>query len=531
MKRAVKRAARKRSAAVLAALTVLCLLPATPPSAARTPGPDVTRPLPTTAAERRTDDRLHALVGDPVRRGAFFRALPKGGDLHNHLAGAVRTETLIGFAVEAGLCVDEATMTAVAPPCGPGRRPAVDTTTDPAFRDALVRAWSMEDFPPGQSGHDHFFATFGKFALATRGNRGRMLADVAGTLARHNQFYLETMDGFAVAGAAALAAGTGYDPDLDRMHRALLADGRMDRLVAQARRETDAAEAQFRTSARCDTPAPDPGCSLTVRWIPHVLRESTPQHVFTQMVLAMRLAERDPRHVAVNLLQPEDGPIALRDYRLHMRMLAHLRGLYPRAHVTLHAGELVPGLVKPEHLTFHIGDAVRTARAERIGHGVDLRHEDGTRQLLRTMARREVAVETPLTSNAQILGVFGAEHPFMTYRRHGVPVVLATDDPGVSRITISHEYERAALTYGLSYPELKDLARASLEYAFLPGRSLWSGNPTRDGYRPDGPCRAERPGTSRPGPSCAAFLAGSPKAAVQWRQEAAFTVFEAREGR
>ena len=101
--------------------------------------------------------------------------------------------------------------------------------------------------------------------------------------------------------------------------------------------------------------------------------------------------------------------------------------------------------------------------------------------------------------------------------------MLATDDAGVSRITISDEYLRAARTYDLSYRDLKDLARASLEYAFLPGRSLWDA-PGR--HRRVRECRAERPGEREPGPGCAAFLAASPKASVEWRQEAAFTAFE-----
>ena len=41
------------------------------------------------------------------------------------------------------------------------------------------------------------------------------------------------------------------------------------------------------------------------------------------------------------------------------------------------------------------------------------------------------------------------------------------------RIDLSHEYLRAAQTYRLSYPQLKQLSRNSLEYSFLPGDSLW----------------------------------------------------------
>ncbi len=152
--------------------------------------------------------------------------------------------------------------------------------------------------------------------------------------------------------------------------------------------------------------------------------------------------------------------------------------------------------------------------------------EDGTHD-----GRREIAVEVPLTSNAQILGVRGPDHPFPTYRRFGVPVVLATDDPGVSRTDISRrEYQYAAKTYDLSYPELKDLARASLEYAFLPGKSLWRGNPTQEGYRLTGVCDTGGPGAAKPAARCEDLLNSSPKAAAQWRQEAAFRHFERRAG-
>ncbi|MFJ8693333.1 hypothetical protein [Streptomyces roseolilacinus] len=252
--------------------------------------------------------------------------------------------------------------------------------------------------------------------------------------------------------------------------------------------------------------------------------------VSTQLALGMRPASRDPRFVAVNLVEPEDGAVALRDYRLHMRMVDHLRRAYPRVRVTLHAGEPRPGLVKPADLAFHIREAVEVAGAERIGHGVDLVHEDGWRGLLRTMARREVAVEVPLTGNAQVLGVTGADHPLPVYRAHGVPVVLATDDPGVSRTDAGREYARAATVHGLGYRELKDLARASLEYAFLPGRSLWRGNPTADGYRPVPECAAAPPGHASPGAACRRLPAAGAKAAVQWRQEGAFARFERRHG-
>ncbi|MCG7525552.1 adenosine deaminase [Streptomyces sp. OfavH-34-F] len=533
------RTARRPKSPLLAgfggALALLTLLPAIPATAAAPARDGAVRatgqpsPRVVTPAERRTAAYLDALRDRPAQLRAFFKALPKGGDLHNHLSGAVTTEYLLQLAIEQGLCID-ATMTAVAPPCGPGTRPAADSRTDAAFRQQIIRAWSMQDFPADESGHDHFFDTFGKFGMATWYARGKMLANVADTVVKQNQFYLETMVSPASESAKALADAVGYDADPAALHRKLLAGGKLDKVVDEAVKEADDTDVQFREAAHCDTPRPAAACELPVRWISQVSRGSSPVRVFTQMAVGMRLAERDSRFVAVNLVQPEDWDSSLENYSLQMRMLKYLRGQYPGAHLTLHAGELAPGLVKPEDLTFHINEAVRVAGAERIGHGVDLVHENDWRALARTMARRQVAVEVPFSSNKQILGIAGDDHPFEAYRRYGVPIVLSTDDPGVSRIDISHEYQYAAKTYALSYPELKDLARASLEYAFRDGRSLWAAGSAPSGYRMVTACRADRPGSGSPSARCANYLASSPKAATEWRQEAAFAAFERTHG-
>src|SRR4029077_8554530 len=144
----------------------------------------------------------------------------------------------------------------------------------------------------------------------------------------------------------------------------------------------------------------------------------------------------------------------------------------PKIHISLHAGELAPGLVPYEGLRDHIALAVRTAHAERIGHGVDIMYEDNPHELLHEMARNHVMVEISLTSNDVILGVSGKDHPFSIYRMFKVPMSLATDDEGVSRINLTNESFRAVQTYALKYPDLKQLVRTSIEHSFLPGASL-----------------------------------------------------------
>jgi adenosine deaminase len=150
-----------------------------------------------------------------------------------------------------------------------------------------------------------------------------------------------------------------------------------------------------------------------------------------------------------------------------MSIIDFLKPLYPKAQITLHAGEISNGLVPPEVLRFHIRDSVRRGHATRIGHGVDVMQEDDPYGLLREMAARKVLVEIALTSNDLILGVGGARHPLRTYLQHGVPVALATDDYGVSRSSHTLEWVKAVQEHALDYVTIKRMVRNSLEYAFV----------------------------------------------------------------
>jgi adenosine deaminase len=222
---------------------------------------------------------------------------------------------------------------------------------------------------------------------------------------------------------------------------------------------------------------------------------------------------------------PEDGFTAMNDYALHMRMVGFLHGLFPKIHVSLHAGEIAPGFVPYEGLCCHIRLAVEQAQAERIGHGVDIMYENNPHALLKEMAAKHVMVEINLTSNDVILGVSGKGHPFPLYRMFGVPVALSSDDEGVSRIDLTHEYVRAVQTYDLRYADLKQIVRTSLEHSFLPGASLWN---APDAFaRVVSACSQDSLGAERPSSGCAVFLKSSEKAQQQWELEKRFRAFEA----
>jgi len=472
---------------------------------------------------------LDSVRHEPELLAAFLRDMPKGGDLHLHLGGATSTETLLRFAADDGLCIDTATDDAVPAPCRAGQRPAADAGADPAFRDAVVAAWSMKGFQPGrETGHDHFFATFGKFGLAADGHTGDMLAEVAARAADQHEYYIEPLVTPQFDAVRDLAGRAGYDTDLAVMYDRMTAGSAMDRIVAAVGKDVDAASARFGMVLHCNSKnEADDGCELPIRFDYQVLRAFPPEVVFGQMVLGFELMAKDRRFVGINLVQPEDNPVARRDYRLHMQMLDFLRGRYPKSHITLHAGELTPAVAPAEDLRFHIHDAVVTGHAERIGHGVDIAGEDGAGELLRTMAERHVLVEIALTSNDQILGVRGGDHPFPLYRRSGVPVTLVTDDEGVSRTDLTAQYQRAVTTYDLGYGDLKTMARAALQHSFLQGADLWQGP---DDFRPGRACARDRLGAATRSSSCGVLLRSSRKAKAEWDQEAGFARFERRYG-
>jgi adenosine deaminase len=124
-----------------------------------------------------------------------------------------------------------------------------------------------------------------------------------------------------------------------------------------------------------------------------------------------------------------------------------------------------------------------------------------------------------------ILGVSGKAHPLPIYRKAGVPVALSTDDEGVSRIDITHEFVRAVETYGLSYADVKQMVRTSLEHSFLQGTSLWR---EPDVFtRAVAACAGNSLGADKPSSLCAEYLQSSEKAKQQWELERRFREFEA----
>lgn len=419
-------------------------------------------------AEKQTAAYFESVRNQPSLLMDFLRRMPKGADLHNHLSGAISAENFIAWAAHDGLCIDVSSSVLLS--CdrtATGEVPARTAYSDVKLYAQLLDAFSMRGWSPArESGHDHFFATFGKFGAATNGHTADMLVEVRSRAARENLQYLELMFNPDNGQAAALGKRIGWTDDPARLREQLLAGG-LREVMADASRGLDQIEAKENEQMRCGQPQADLGCAVQARYLYQVARGLPKEQVFAQILAGFEMASKDPRVVGLNLVMAEDWYVPLHDFNLHMQMLDYLHQLYPKVHITLHAGELTPALAPPEDL-FHVRASVERGHAERIGHGVDVMQEENPTELLKEMAAKKVLVEVCLTSNDVILGVSGARHPLPVYLKFGVPVALATDDAGVSRSSITQEFERAAETYHLSYRDLKKMVRASLEYSFLP---------------------------------------------------------------
>ncbi|ASQ46934.1 adenosine deaminase family protein [Legionella clemsonensis] len=462
--------------------------------------------------------QFNLIKNDPNHLFAFLKAMPKGGELHYHLAGGAYPETMLSVVANNNYCLNKNsfTLTKIIEDCR--GIPIQEVVKRPDVYEKTVEAWSMKNFQPIQeSGHDHFFNSFYKFIPVVTDHSPELLSGIMQRAANQHEQYMEVMI------LPDNANSTGFaDPELLKMSFAqakahLLANSDFQNNIRFTVNETSALLQKTKKLLNCEKTPEQDVCQLTVKFQYFVLREQPLEKVFAQALNGFAAASQSNELVAVNLVQPEDGLISLRDYHQQMKIFAFLRQAYPNVHVSLHAGELEPSAVVPEALNFHINEAVNTAHAERIGHGTAIAYENNVSQLLKQMAKQQIAVEVNLTSNQKILNIQGKQHPLRYYLTNNIPVVLSTDDEGILRTDLTREYAKAVLDHDLDYTELKQISRNALTYSFLPGQSLWL-NAAK--AKPVKPCENWHSS------DCLKFIKTSEKARLQWQLEEKLKQFE-----
>lgn len=413
----------------------------------------------------------------------FTNMLPKGGDIHHHYSGAVYAETFLDWVGAQNYCiyrVDNPVLNIkkYQIETKPGQQKtgansdcisAEMVRNDNDFYRGLLKRWSDKDY--GNHYHEQpapdqqFFGTFGYFWPVATYKFNDGLKILKARAKAENIGYLETMLIHTPSVKnAALDDLNKLNPDstpkqiesaLNKAYKFLSKDS-----------ETESNVSQFvKTLEEAAKGIDDENFKL--RFQTYVTRNDSPSVTFSGLYSAFASTLRTPYLVGVNIVGPENGYVATRDYSLHMKMFAFLKKRFPNAKVSLHSGELVLGMVPPEDLKFHIREAVLVGGASRIGHGIDIAHETDAYKLLEIMKGRKIAVEINLTSNAFILGVKDEAHPVLLYSRYGVPFVISTDDAGVSRNNLSNEYLLYTSRYKPSYDTLKKVVYNSITYSFL----------------------------------------------------------------
>ncbi|MBA2710384.1 MAG: adenosine deaminase [Tatlockia sp.] len=474
-------------------------------------------------SEIKMEEYFKSVKANPQKLYALLKAMPKGGDLHNHLAGASYAEKMIRYAYNDQLCINPQTFAVYTNPGCESQNQLANAIKNPIFYQKLIDAWSMRHFQDKlESGHDHFFGIFGKFNDISKKHSGQMLAEIANRAGLQNESYLEVMVTLDHNASGRLAKQLGWDPDFASMRDKLLAND-FDKIITGISTTIDEYEGTLNSLLACQKSNSKAGCKVKIRYLYQALREQPLEMVFGQLLAGFEAASHDSRVVGLNLVQAEDGKISMRDYAIQMQMIGYLHNVYPKVAISLHAGELTPALVGEEGTKFHISQAVNIAKTRRIGHGVDIAQEENFKELLKVMAKQGILVEINLSSNSLILHVSGKNHPLPLYMKFGVPVTLSTDDEGINRSNLSKEYKQAVQMFNFNYKTLKTFARNSLAYSFLPGAALWTDNNYSFLHSE---CQNDRPGSRKPSLTCQRFMSANEKAAMQWDLEGRFKYFE-----
>ena len=388
----------------------------------------------------------------PQQLYTFLYAMPKGGDLHNHLTGAVRSEWYWDAAIasaERGYIYYTKTRIANCLPYGAneyGTRPylmlflVISETQYKALNDcqkseykrlqdldAREKSGFLESMRLDESweGRDEFFQ-----AIWTRINQllqnPYLIAEIL----------LRNMEAFGKEGLAYLET----QQDLEGLEKP---DG--------SPYSTDEVADIFRQALASPRAR---ATGVEVRFQNALLRFTPNAEQALRRLYELTDKYRD-LYVGVNMVGREDND---KGYPLRfLPVLRELRHKYPEINLSIHAGEV-------DEPNSHIRDTLLLG-AMRIGHGVNLITQPDAMLMMRN---GPYMVEINLISNLLLEYVSDySQHPFPEYLRTGIPVALSTDDRGMWDSNMTDEFYVAVKEFNLSWDEILLLGRNSLRYSFI----------------------------------------------------------------
>ena len=190
---------------------------------------------------------------------------------------------------------------------------------------------------------------------------------------------------------------------------------------------------------------------ILVRLIASINRhESVAQ---AQKVLEIALERKDRGIVGVDLAGNE-ADFSAEPFQ-ELFAIAQKQGL----RVTIHAGEWKGAE--------NVRQAIEDLGAERIGHGIRVLENPRVVALAR---ERGTVFEVCVTSNFHSGAVDElSEHPIKQMIREGLNVTINTDDPSISCIDLSNEYQTVTEVLGMPIKVLEERVLAAARASFLPG--------------------------------------------------------------
>jgi adenosine deaminase CECR1 len=386
---------------------------------------------------------------DAIRREAtpeeLYRVLydlPKGGDLHDHLGGAIFPElwwrlatergkfyTRVRFSECATSCpspllefhtVSESTWSGFSPCCRAEYEPLSEL--DSGRKEAWMSAMRIDE---PDEGRDEFFEKIW-VRLGEVLDQAELIAESAvlnqEQLAHENVSYVEFQ----------------LSPFGRKLGERTLEADEFHEILAERLEREDAKET-----------------GVVVRMQTNVLRFHPDAEKMVEESWAFVDRHRD-LWVSVNLVGREDND---KGYPLRfLETFREMRRRYPRIGLAIHGGEVD----EPNH---HVRDTLLLG-ADRIGHGTNLVTDPETLLLMRT---GKFAVEMSLVSNRLLEYAEDlSRHPFPELLRLGVPVCLSTDDRGMWDSNMTDEWFEAVTRFHLSWEEVVGLGRNSLDFALVP---------------------------------------------------------------
>ncbi len=219
--------------------------------------------------------------------------------------------------------------------------------------------------------------------------------------------------------------------------------------------------------------------SVAYRRLAEALPEASPEELYSAASVQVARAAARMKHdegllvVGIDLAGQEKGYPA-EDHRVAYQV-AHSAFLGK----TVHAGE--------DYGPESIFQAISNLHADRIGHGTWLFEESkiaGRRvtdrkayieRLAQFIADKRITIEVCLTSNQQTVPDLGGDlrrHPFAEMRKRRLSTTFCTDNRLMSNTSVSHEIERATEAFSLTDREVRDILVYGFKRSFFPGTYL-----------------------------------------------------------